>query len=84
VNRAGAQAYCNRKLSEGQKAADTARSKVRVRVEHVFGDQMNGMGAELVSTIGIVRTRCKTGMTILVYNMRRFVCVERMAAAAAG
>jgi transposase, IS5 family len=53
---------------------------VRARVEHVFGDQKNGMGAELVRTIGIVRARCKIGMTNLAYNMRRFVCLERMAA----
>ena len=40
------------------------------------------MGAELVRTIGIVRVRCKIGMTNLVYYMRRFVCLERMTAAA--
>ena len=50
---------------------------MRARVEHVFGDQKNGMGAELVRTIGIVRARSKIGMTNLVYNMRRFVCPER-------
>ena len=55
-------AYRNRKLSEAQKAANMTRSKVRARVEHVFGDQKNGMGAELVRTIGIVRARCKIGM----------------------
>jgi IS5 family transposase len=54
---------------------------VRARVEHVFADQKNGMGAEIVRTIGIVRARCKIGMTNLVYNMRRFVCLERMATA---
>src|SRR3954465_15062436 len=75
-------AYRNRKLSEAQKAANTTRSKVRARVEHVFGDQKNGMGAKLVRTIGIVRARCKIGMTNLVYNMCRFVCLARMAAAA--
>ena len=75
-------AYRNCELSEAQKAANTTRSKVRARVEHVFGDQKNAMGAELVRTIGIVRARCKIGMTNLVYNMRRFVCLERMAAAA--
>jgi hypothetical protein len=37
-----------------------------------------------VRTIGIVRARCKIGMTTLVYNMRHFVCLERMAAAAGG
>jgi transposase, IS5 family len=71
----------NRKLSEAQKAANTTRSKVRAHVEHVFGDQKNGIGAEL-RTIGIVRARCKIEMTNLVYNMRRFVCLERMTAAA--
>jgi IS5 family transposase len=31
--------YRHRELSEAQKAANTTRSKVRARVEHVFGDQ---------------------------------------------
>jgi IS5 family transposase len=48
---------------------------VRVRVEHVFGHQ------KILRTIGIVRARCKIGMTNLAYNMRRFVCLERMATA---
>jgi transposase, IS5 family len=72
-------AYRNRKLSEAQKAANTTRSKVRARVEHVFGDQKNAMGAGIVRTIGIVRARCKIGMTNLVYNIRRFIILERMA-----
>ena len=76
-------AYRNHKLIETQKAANTARSKVRARVEHVFGDQKNGMGAGSVRTISIVRARCKIGMTNLVNNMRHFICLERMAAAAA-
>jgi hypothetical protein len=54
---------------------NTTRSKARARVEHV-GDQKNAMGAEIVRTIGIVRARCKIGM---VYNMRRFIFLERMA-----
>jgi IS5 family transposase len=74
-------AYRNRQLSEAQQAANKMRSKVRARVEHVFGDQKTGMGAGIVRTIGIVRARCKIGLTNLVYNMRRFVCLERMATA---
>ena len=70
-NRIHRRAYRHRQLREAQKAANTTRSKVRARVEHVFGDQKNSMGAELVRTIGIVRARCKIGMTNLVYNMRR-------------
>ena len=75
-------AYRNRQLSEAQKAANTTRSMVRARVEHVFGDQKNSMGAGIVRTIGIVRARCKIGMTNLVYNIRRFVCLERILPAA--
>lgn len=71
-------AYRNGELSKAQKAGNKTRSKVRARVEHVFGDQKNGMGAEIVRSIGIVRARCKIGMTNLAYNIRRFVCLERM------
>ncbi len=31
--------------------------RIRARVEHVFGDQKNGMGAELVRTIGTILGR---------------------------
>src|SRR3981189_2134620 len=78
-NRIHRRAYRNRNLREAQKAANTTRSKGRARVEHVFGDQKNAMGAEIVRTIGIVRARCKIGMTNLVYNIRRFIILERMA-----
>ena len=38
-------------------------SKVGARAAQVFGDQNNGMGAAIVRPIGIVRARCKIGMT---------------------
>jgi hypothetical protein len=38
------------------------------------------MGVEIVRVIGIVRAKCKIGMTNLVYNMRGFACLERMVA----
>jgi hypothetical protein len=44
----------NRPLSERQKSANTTRSKVRARVEHVFGHQQSSMGGKIVRTIGIV------------------------------
>ena len=72
----------NRPLSERQQAANTARSRVRARVEHVFADQENAMGGKIVRTIGMARARVKIGMMNLVYNMRRLVQLERMAASA--
>jgi len=71
----------NRSLSQRQQAANTMRSRVRARVEHVFADQQNAMGGKIVRTIGIARARVKIGMMNLVYNMRRLVQLERMAAA---
>jgi len=41
------------------------------------------MGGKIVRTIGIVRARVKIGMMNLVYNMRRFIQLEGMAAASA-
>jgi IS5 family transposase len=73
----------NRPLSDRQEAANTTRSKVRARVEHVFGHQQNSMGGKLVRTIGMVRARFKIGMMNLAYNMRRLVQLERVAAAPA-
>src|SRR6266404_1947436 len=73
----------NRPLSERQKSANTTRSKVRARVEHVFGHQQGSMGGKIVRTIGIVRARFKIGMMNLGYNIRRLVQLERVAAAPA-
>ena len=60
----------NRPLSERQKSANTTRSKVRARVEHVFGQQQNSMGGKIVRTIGIVRARFKIGMMNLGVTIR--------------
>ena len=74
IHRRGAR---NHPLSERQKAANTTRSRVRARVEHVFADQENGMGGIFVRTIGMARAAVKIGMMNLVYNMRRFAWLER-------
>ena len=73
----------NRPLSPTQEAANTTRSRVRARVEHVFGHQENSMGRKIVRTIGMARARFKIGMMNLGYNMRRLVQLERVAAAPA-
>ena len=73
----------NRPLSERQKSANTTRSKVRARVEHVFGHQQSSMGGKIVRTIGIARASFKIGMMNLGYNIRRLVQLERMAPAPA-
>ena len=68
-------------LTPRQQAANKTRSKVRARVEHVFGNQHSAMGGKFVRTIGIARATMKIGMQNLAYNMRRLVVLERSALA---
>jgi hypothetical protein len=56
------------------------KSKVRSRVEHVFAMQKDKMDL-FIRTIGIARATMKIGMANLVYNMRRLVFLDRLAAA---
>ena len=57
-------------LTAEQKASNKTKSKVRARVEHVFGTQAQ-MGGHSVRTIGLLRAQVKIGMMNLVYNMMR-------------
>jgi len=72
----------NKPLSERQKKANTKKSKVRVRVEHVFGSITNEQGGLYSRVIGLARTTVKIGMMNVVYNMRRFVALQRISASA--
>ena len=70
----------NHPLSQRQEEANRKRSRIRARIEHVFGAQETSAGSRLVRTVGIVRARAKIGLQNLVYNIRRLVTLERMAA----
>ena len=71
----------NHPLSQAQENANRQKSRVRARIEHVFGAQQNSPGGRLVRTIGIARAKAKIGLQNLAYNIRRLVTLERMAAA---
>lgn len=68
-------------LSSRQIKTNKTRSKVRVRVEHVFGFQERSMGGKFIRTIGMMRAKTKIGMMNLVYNMNRLIQLETGAAA---
>lgn len=70
-----------RPLSAAAQAANRAKSRIRSRIEHVFGAQQIAAGGRLVRTIGIVRARTKIGLQNLAYNIRRLATLDRMAAA---
>jgi IS5 family transposase len=71
----------NHPLSKAQENANRRKSRVRARIEHVFGAQQTAPGGRIVRTIGIARAKVKIGLQNLVYNIRRLVTLERMAAA---
>jgi IS5 family transposase len=72
----------NQPLSDEQQAANRARSKVRSRVEHVFGFQQNSMGGKLIRTIGKARAEVKIGCMNLTYNLMRYLQLTKPKAAA--
>src|SRR3954453_20033132 len=66
-------------LSQRAQEANRTRSKVRSRVEHVFGHQHTSMGGTIVRTIGLIRAKAKIGLMNLVYNISRLAFLERTA-----
>src|SRR5450756_2796211 len=70
----------NHPLSKAQENANRNKSKIRARVEHVFGAQKTSPGGRIIRTIGLARAKAKIGLQNLAYNIRRLVTLERMAA----
>ena len=69
----------NRPLDDWKKTVNRSRSRIRARVEHVFGAQSNDMGGTLVRSIGIVRARGRIGLKNLAYNIRRLTQLQALA-----
>ena len=70
-------AYRHQPLTPEQEAANTERSRVRGRVEHVFGHIETAMHGCYVRTIGIARARAKIGLENMAYNISRFTFLRR-------
>ena len=70
-------AYRNKPLNGHQKRSNTAKSRVRARIEHVFAQAKNWGKRFMVRGIGITRNRFDIGLKNLVYNLRRYEFLER-------
>jgi IS5 family transposase len=62
-------------LTEEQKAGNREKSRIRSRVEHIFGAMKSRARDEIMRCIGIARARYQIGMRNLVYNVSRYVCL---------
>ena len=69
-----------RPMSETTRRANALKSMVRSGVEHVLAVQKDKMEL-FVRTVGIARATVKIGMANIVYNMKRLVFLDRLAAA---
>lgn len=66
-------------LSDHQRVLNRTYSRVRCRVEHVFGSLRNDMKGGYMRCIGQGRARVWIGLVNLCYNLRRFSYLEREA-----
>jgi IS5 family transposase len=76
-NRIHAKGYRGRPLTTAQQEGNRKKSRIRARVEHIFGFMTTSMKAGWIRCIGIVRARSRLFLQNLVYNMKRYQFLER-------
>lgn len=64
--------YRGHPLTEEQKEANRQKSKIRCRIEHIFGYMTGSMNGINIRSIGITRAWFNIGMLNLVYNFCRY------------
>ncbi|WP_233130369.1 IS5 family transposase, partial [Synechococcus sp. 1G10] len=72
----------NRPLDEDAQARNKVKSKIRARVEHVFGQMQVSMCGKLTRRIGLARTNAWWGLRNLTFNFMRFCQKQRVCAVA--
>jgi IS5 family transposase len=73
-NRIHEKGYRNRPLTKTQKGNNTAKSRIRARVEHVFA-RMEQFGGIMIRTIGIARADMQIGLLNMAYNLMRYAYI---------
>ena len=73
TNRVHHRVWKDQTLTRRQQTENRARSRIRARVEHVFGHQVKAMRQTVVRGIGLARVRTRIALANLAYNMSRLV-----------
>lgn len=71
TNRVHHRSWKDQTLTRRQHKENRARSRIRARVEHVFGHQVKAMRQTIVRGIGLARVRTRLALANLAYNMSR-------------
>ena len=69
-------AYRNRPLSKADQIFNKGVSRIRVRVEHVFG-RMKQLGMDYFRGIGLKRAKQHNSLSNWIYNMDRYAFLKR-------
>jgi IS5 family transposase len=77
LNRIHEKGYRNRPLTKTQKRSNTAKSKIRARVEHVFAS-MHHYGGLFIRSIGIMRAKTQIALLNFTYNLKRYVYLKEV------
>ena len=64
--------YRNNPLTDEQKESNREKSRIRSRVEHVFGFMTMSMGGIIIRSIGMKRAKAGIARRNLAYNMKRY------------
>jgi IS5 family transposase len=73
ISRIQEQGYRHRKLTEIQRQQNKKKSKIRARVEHIFGFMTNSMNEMYLQYRNFKRNRAAIGLMNLTYNLFRLV-----------
>lgn len=77
-NKVHEKGYRNKPLTEQQKASNTKKSKIRARVEHVFGFMEQSMKGLVLKSVGMIRATGIIGLINLTYNLFRYEQMMRL------
>lgn len=77
-NRIHEKGYRNHPLTPAQEERNRKKSRIRARIEHVFGFMENTMKAGFIRCIGIARAATAIGLMNLTYNLCRSVQLCRV------
>jgi len=77
-NKVHEKGYRNNPLTDEQKKQNREKSRIRARVEHVFGFMEQSMNGLIVKSVGIDRAKGIIGLINLTYNLFRYEQVVRL------
>jgi IS5 family transposase len=66
----------HKQLTQREVRGNRTRSRIRSRVEHVFGVQAKRAGNLIVRAIGLIRAKAKVGLRNLAYNLDRYCVLQ--------